>query len=101
MLLNDTLVFAAVKKKPNLFDKTYKWNNESYLNLVRIPIKNANAKDSILSYFSKEFKTPMHESNAVFTKDGKTMYFTRNNSNVEKEGRTKTKFQTFKFLKLN
>ena len=80
VVLNDTLVFAAVKKKPNLFDKTYKWNNETYLNLVSIPLKNSNANDSIVSYFSKDLKSPMHESNAIFTKDGKTMYFTRNNS---------------------
>jgi outer membrane protein OmpA-like peptidoglycan-associated protein len=81
VVLGDNLIFAAVKKKPNLFDKTYKWNNESYLNLVSIPLKNANAKDSIVTYFSKDLKSAMHESNAIFTKDGKTMYFTRNNSN--------------------
>lgn len=81
VVFEENLVFAAVKKKPNLFDKTYKWNNESYLNLVSIPLKNINAKDSIVTYFSKDLKSPMHESNAIFTKDGKFMYFTRNNSN--------------------
>lgn len=83
---NDNLVFAGVKLKPNLFDKKYKWDNETYLNLVKIPLKNINASDSIVQYFAKELKTGMHESNAVFTKDGKTMYFTRNNS---KNGRKK------------
>nr|WP_294926857.1 OmpA family protein [uncultured Flavobacterium sp.] len=77
---NDRLVFSGVKLKPGLFDKKYKWDNATYLNLVSIPIKSINASDSITNYFSKELKTGMHESNAVFTKDGKTMYFTRNNS---------------------
>ena len=77
---NDSLVFAAVKLKPGLFDKKYKWDNAAYLNLVAIPVKSINASDSITHYLSKELKTGMHESNAVFTKDGKTMYFTRNNS---------------------
>lgn len=77
---NDSLVFAAVKLKPGLFDKKYKWDNATYLNLVAIPVKSINSSDSITHYFSKELKTGMHESNAVFTKDGKTMYFTRNNS---------------------
>lgn len=76
----DNLVFAGVKAKPGLFDKRYKWDNETYLNLVEIPIKNSNVADSIPHYFAKEIKTGMHESNAIFTKDGKTMYFTRNNS---------------------
>jgi outer membrane protein OmpA-like peptidoglycan-associated protein len=99
VLLNDTLVFAAVKKKPNLFDKTYKWNNESYLNLVSIPLKNVNAKDSILSYFSKDLKSPMHESNAVFTKDGKMMYFTRNNSVNGRRGKDTNKISNIQIFR--
>ncbi|MFD2938746.1 OmpA family protein [Flavobacterium notoginsengisoli] len=83
---NNNLVFAGVKLKPNLFDKKYKWDNETYLNLVKIPLKNLNTADSVVQYFAKELKTGMHESNAVFTKDGKTIYFTRNNS---KNGRKK------------
>ena len=82
----EDLVFAGVKLKPGLFDKKYKWDNETYLNLVSIPLKNINSADSTVHYFAKELKTGMHESNAVFTKDGKTMYFTRNNS---KNGRKK------------
>ncbi|KQB37685.1 OmpA family protein [Flavobacterium aquidurense] len=84
---NDNLVFAGVKLKPGLFDKKFKWDNETYLNLVEIPLKNINSADSTVQYFAKELKTGMHESNAVFTKDGKTVYFTRNNS---KKGTKKT-----------
>ncbi|MCP2027206.1 outer membrane protein OmpA-like peptidoglycan-associated protein [Flavobacterium sp. HSC-32F16] len=77
---NGNLVFAGVKLKPGIFDKKFKWDNAAYLNLVTIPLKNINSADSIVHYLAKELKTGMHESNAVFTKDGKTMYFTRNNS---------------------
>lgn len=80
------LVFAGVKLKPGIFDKKFKWDNETYLNLVEIPLQNINTADSTAHYFAKELKTGMHESNAIFTKDGKTMYFTRNNS---KNGRKK------------
>lgn len=99
VVFNDNLVFAAVKKKPNLFDKTYKWNNEGYLNLVSIPLKNINAKDSIVTYFSKELKSPMHESNAIFTKDGKTMYFTRNNYNNGKRGKDANKISNIQIFR--
>ena len=94
---NDNLVFAGVKLKPGLFDKKFKWDNETYLNLVSIPIKNINSTDSTAHYFAKELKTGMHESNAVFTKDGKTIYFTRNNS---KKGSKKTNDQKISNLQI-
>jgi outer membrane protein OmpA-like peptidoglycan-associated protein len=99
VVLGDSLVFAAVKKKPNLFDKTYKWNNESYLNIVSIPLKNIKANDSLVSYFSKDLKSPMHESNAVFTKDGKTMYFTRNNSTNGRRGKNTDKISNIQIFR--
>lgn len=74
------LVFAAVKLKPGLFDKKFKWDNETYLNLVSVPLNEINTTEPNINYFAQELKTGMHESNAVFTKDGKTVYFTRNNS---------------------
>jgi outer membrane protein OmpA-like peptidoglycan-associated protein len=99
VVFGNDLVFAAVKKKPNLFDKTYKWNNESYLNLVSIPLINVNANDSIVTYFSRDLKSAMHESNAIFTKDGKTMYFTRNNSNNGRRGKNTDKISTIQIFK--
>nr|WP_294785635.1 OmpA family protein [uncultured Flavobacterium sp.] len=96
---NDNLVFAGVKLKPNLFDKKYKWDNETYLNLVKIPLKNINSGDSIVEYFAKELKTGMHESNAVFTKDGKTIYFTRNNSKNKRKKRDDKKISNLQIFK--
>jgi len=74
------LVFAGVKLKPGLLDKKFKWDNQTYLNLVTVPLNEINATEPNTVYFADELKTGMHEANAVFTKDGKTMYFTRNNS---------------------
>jgi len=95
----EDLVFAGVKLKPGLFDKKYKWDNETYLNLVSIPLKNINSADSIVHYFAKELKTGMHESNAVFTKDGKTMYFTRNNSKNGKKKKDDNKISNLQIFK--
>ncbi|AND65014.1 flagellar motor protein MotB [Flavobacterium covae] len=78
VIYNDKLVYAATKKEPNFLDKIYKWNNESYLNLVSVPLKNIYIKDSVVNYFANELKSSMHEATPVFTADGKTMYFTRN-----------------------
>jgi outer membrane protein OmpA-like peptidoglycan-associated protein len=95
----EDLVFAGVKLKPGLFDKKFKWDNETYLNLVSIPLKNINSGDSIVHYFAKELKTGMHESNTVFTKDGKTMYFTRNNSKNGKKKKDDKKISNLQIFK--
>jgi outer membrane protein OmpA-like peptidoglycan-associated protein len=95
----DNLVFASVKLKPGLFDKKYKWDNETYLNLVKVPISNINSTEADVTYFADELKTGMHEANAVFTKDGKTIYFTRNNSkngNKRKNDQKISNLQIFK-----
>lgn len=99
VIWNDYLVFAAVKLKPNFFDKRYKWNNESYLNLMCIPLDEINSKDTLVNYFSKDLKSAMHESNAVFTSDGKTMYFTRNNSKNGKRVKNGDKISTIQIFR--
>ncbi|WP_394759038.1 OmpA family protein [Flavobacterium sp.] len=95
----EKLVYAAVKNKPGLFDKVYKWNNEAYLNLVSIPLKNITSKDSIVNYFAEELNTSMHESNVIFSKDGKTIYFTRNNSKNGNKKKNKEKISNLQIFK--
>ena len=96
---NENLVFAGVKLKPGLLDKKFKWDNETYLNLVSIPLKNSNSADSIVHYFAKELKSGMHEANAVFTKDGKTIYFTRNNSKNKSKKTNEQKISNLQIFK--
>jgi outer membrane protein OmpA-like peptidoglycan-associated protein/tetratricopeptide (TPR) repeat protein len=93
------LVFSGVKKKAGLFDKTYKWNNELYLDLLTIRIENRNSSDSIVNYFSDELNTSMHEANAIFTKDGKTVYFTRNNYKKGKRAKNTSKISNLQIFK--
>lgn len=76
----ERLVYSSPTKEK----KNYRWNAENYLDIYTIPIYNAKAGDSISNNFSKTINTRMHESNAVFTKNGKTMYFTRNNPKRDK-----------------
>ncbi len=97
--LGDNLIYASVKKKPGIFDKVYKWNNEAYLNLVSVPMKNINSSDSIVNYFAKELNTRSHESNAVFTKDGKIMYFTRNNFKNGRKRKNKERISNLQIYK--
>lgn len=93
----DKLVFSAVKIKPFAFEKTYKWNDESYLDLMSVSLKNPEV-DSIRK-FAAELNTPLHESNAVFTKNGKTVYFTRNNSKDGVRAKNDNKVSVLKIFK--
>ncbi|MNX32623.1 Outer membrane lipoprotein Omp16 precursor [compost metagenome] len=95
----ENLVFAGVKLKPGLFDKKFKWDNETYLNMVSIPLNEINAAETNLTYFAQELKTGMHEANAVFTKDGKTMYFTRNNSKNGTKKKNEEKISNLQIFK--
>lgn len=94
---NQKLVFSAVKIKPYTFEKMYKWNNESYLDLMAVSLKNTKL-DSVKK-FAVELDSPLHDANAVFTKNGKTVYFTRNNSNDGVRAKNDKKVSTLKIYK--
>lgn len=91
------IVFSAVKIKPYAFEKMYKWNNESYLDLMAVSLKNPKL-DSIKK-FAVELDSPLHDANAIFTKNGKIVYFTRNNSNDGVRAKNDHKISTLKIYK--
>lgn len=79
-IYGEQIVFASSK---NLKNPNYDWNNEPYLDLYKgtVTFGNEITLDSIEPFNKKINTTKQHESNAVFTKDGKTMYFSRNLKN--------------------
>jgi outer membrane protein OmpA-like peptidoglycan-associated protein len=93
--LGDKVVFASARGDSR---KLYEWNNQPYLNLYQGTL---NEQGEIINIqpFSEEINTKMHESNAVFTKDGKTMYFTRNSSIDGKKKKNDNKITTLKIYK--
>jgi outer membrane protein OmpA-like peptidoglycan-associated protein len=98
-ITDNSFVFAGVKSKMGMFDKRFKWNGESYLDLMAIPLRNVNAVDSVATSFDNKINTAMHESNAVFTKDGKTMFFTRNNYKKGRRGKNKDKVSNLQLFR--
>lgn len=75
----NNLVFTASKKENDISNKRYGWNGQSYLDLYIVPQKKIALGDSVAVSFSKDINTKLHEATIIFTKDGKTAYFTRNN----------------------
>ncbi len=94
----DTLVFSGVGRTFGLLDKKYKWNDERYLDLLSIPIGRTMI-DTIVTAYNKKLNTVMHEGNAVFTKDGKTIYFTRNYVKNGKRAKNSEKVSVMQIFK--
>lgn len=90
----DKIVYSGINT--GALSKKYKWNNENYLDLIMVA---DNSKDSVSISFSDEINTRMHEGNAVFTKDGNTVYFTRNNSKNGKKVRNKQKISNLQIYR--
>ncbi|MDR6966185.1 outer membrane protein OmpA-like peptidoglycan-associated protein/tetratricopeptide (TPR) repeat protein [Flavobacterium arsenatis] len=82
----DNIVFASSRDTSGLFKREHTWTNQAFLDLYVSEIKS----DTIMSKpekFSKKINSKFNESTPVFTKDGKTVYFTRNNFKDGKKGK--------------
>lgn len=82
-----SVVFSAARQIENLKDKTHKRDNSPFLNLYSAELENWDLKN--ISMLGEGVNTPMHEGPVCFSKDGLTMFFTRNNylKKSTKEGR--------------
>jgi outer membrane protein OmpA-like peptidoglycan-associated protein/tetratricopeptide (TPR) repeat protein len=95
---NNNLVFSSARKIGKKEGKTFKWTNKSFTNLYIGAIKS----DGTLStpvLLNKEINSKFNESTPVFTKDGKTMYFTRNNFLDGRRGKDDKKITLLKLYK--
>ena len=94
----NTLVFASARDTGGVFVKKHSWTNQSYTNLYGSLITdNGNLSEPVK--FSKKINSKYHESTPVFTNDGLTMYFTRNNYLNGKKGRDSEKGVLLKLYK--
>jgi len=70
--------------------KIAQWNDQPFLDLY-VADMDAQGKLSNPKALSGEINTKYHESSSTFTKDGKTVYFTRNNFIDGKKGKDENK----------
>ncbi|WP_034042882.1 OmpA family protein [Wocania ichthyoenteri] len=77
---DNKVAFASARNTEN---PSYSWNELPYLDLYSATLTNDNVLENV-EPFSDAINTDSHESNAVFTKDGKTMYFNRTNATRKK-----------------
>ncbi|SEE17205.1 Outer membrane protein OmpA [Tenacibaculum sp. MAR_2010_89] len=104
---DNTLYFASTKPIDVKDTRLYKWNNQPYLNVYSSKEKNV-GEDRILYVGTSEklnsINSKYHESNVVITRDGSTMYFTRNNYDGDKlkgDKERTTHLKIYKVSKVN
>ncbi|MES2864241.1 MAG: OmpA family protein [Bacteroidota bacterium] len=83
------MYFTSTRKSEKLKNRKDKWTNLNFTNLYSVTLderENALFTDEI----KEDLNSKYHESTPVFTKDGSTVYFTRNNYSDGKVKKSET-----------
>lgn len=81
----DQFVFASSRESKNIYKRTHTWTGLPFTSLYFGSI-NAEGLIAEPQKFAKNIDSKFNESTPVFTKDGATVYFTRNNFLKGKKG---------------
>lgn len=97
---DNKIYFASARDTGNFSQRKHKWTNEYFTNLyfANVDTQN-NSISSKVNKFKTSLNTKFHESSPAFTKDGKTVYFTRNNYENGKKGKDANKITLVKIYK--
>lgn len=77
-------VFSSSRDTLLLRKTTHRWTEESFLKIYKVKYNKVSGEFSKPKVFDQKLDTKFHESTPVFTKDGKTIYFTGNRTDKKK-----------------
>jgi len=98
--LGENLVFSTARDSGIASKNIHEWTNKSFLNLYEAtPSENGDFTSA--TKLSKTINKKTHESSTAFTKDGNTVYFTRNNSDNGKFARDAEGVSRLKIYRAN
>lgn len=88
------IIFSSNRNNRGVTKRVHDWNEQPFLDLYKL--NTFDEKNTNTIKFNSDINSIYHESTAVFTNDGLTMYFTRNNYTNEdykedKDGTNKLK----------
>lgn len=95
-ILDNKLIFAASRDTGSIVKKNFKWTNKSVSALYFVELMPDGSIGKQKLFRKKEKSSSFNESTPVFTKDGKTMYFTRNNFINGKKGQSENRITLLK-----
>lgn len=102
-IYEDELYFASTKPYGTEKQRIYKWNDQPFLNVYKAKEQVVELEEKVLDVESSNIynvvNSQYHESNIVFTADGNTMYFTRDNYDGKRLRRDKNKTTNLKIYK--
>lgn len=83
----DKVIFASARDTGTVMNRKHSWTGEGFTNLYSAEMNSEGVLSGVKNY-GKMLNTKFNESTPVFTKDGNTVYFTRNNY-LTKKGKDK------------
>ncbi|MGO4822777.1 MULTISPECIES: OmpA family protein [unclassified Flavobacterium] len=92
------LVFTTARDTGSLEQRKHSWTGQYFTNLYEAELDDSLSAGNP-SKFDKNVSSRFHESTPAFTKDGKTMYFTRNNYLDGKKGKDSEQTTLLKIYK--
>lgn len=95
---NNKLIFTSARRVSGPSKNVFLWTNKYFSNLFQSDIQVGESLSEPVS-FENEINSKFNESTPVFTKDGLTMYFTRNNYLNGKRGNDKNQITLLKLYK--
>ena len=98
---DDKLVFTSSRDTGSLGQRKHTWTDQYFTNLYAATLSGDSLTAGKPEKFSRRVKSKFNEASAVFSKDGKTMYFTRNNYLEGKKGKDGNDITLIKIYKAN
>lgn len=96
---NNKLYFASARDTGNFSQRKHKWTGEYFTNIYNADVNSETGNTTKVNKFKSAINTKFHEASPAFTKDGKTVYFTRNNYIDGKKGKDDNKITLIKIYK--
>lgn len=93
------VVFSSARDTGNFSKRIHTWTGEYFTNLYSADMAEDGSLGEV-NKFGKKINSKFHEATPIFTKDGKTVYFTRNNY-LDKRGYDVGKVTLLKIFKAN
>jgi len=94
----DKVIFTSTRDTGNFSKRKHSWTDQYFSNLYSADMTTEGVLSSAGKY-GKKLNTKFHESTPAYTKDGKTVYFTRNNFLDGKKGKDANKVTLLKIYK--
>lgn len=95
---NNKIIFTSARDTGGVVKANFEWTNRSFSRLYSATLLPDGSVDKA-ELFIKRKKDKFNESTPIFTKDGRTMYFTRNNFTDGKRGQNDKNVTLLKLYK--